>query len=74
MLTSNLSSGYHRDLQLLKPIVFDAFKELEACIDILLFMLNGIRVRHPRFRVHALRLNYSPYAANETGLSSRSVA
>jgi len=45
MLTSNLSSGYHRDLQLLKPIVFDAFKELEACIDILLFMLNGIRVR-----------------------------
>jgi argininosuccinate lyase len=45
MLTSNLSSGYHRDLQLLKPLVFDAFIELEACLDILLFMLNGIMIR-----------------------------
>jgi argininosuccinate lyase len=45
MLTCNLTSGYHRDLQLLKPLIFDAFKELEACVDILIFMLNGIKVR-----------------------------
>ena len=45
MLTSNLTSGYHRDLQLLKSLVFDAFIELEGCIDILIFMLNGIKVR-----------------------------
>jgi argininosuccinate lyase len=45
MLTCNLTSGYHRDLQLLKPLIFDAFKELEACIEILIFMLNGIRIR-----------------------------
>jgi argininosuccinate lyase len=46
MLTSNLTSGYHRDLQLLKPLVFDSFKELESCIEILIFMLNGIKIRH----------------------------
>jgi argininosuccinate lyase len=45
MLTCNLTSGYHRDLQLLKPLVFEAFKELESCIEILIFMLNGIKIR-----------------------------
>ena len=45
MLTCNLTSGYHRDLQLLKPLVFDAFTELEECIEILVFMLDGIKIR-----------------------------
>jgi len=45
MLTCNLTSGYHRDLQLLKPLVFDAFKELDTCLEILIFILNGIKVR-----------------------------
>lgn len=45
MLTCNLTSGYHRDLQLLKQLVFDAFKEVEACVEILIFMLNGIKIR-----------------------------
>lgn len=45
LLTCNLSSGYNRDLQLLKHLVFDAFKETETCVEILDFMLNGIKVR-----------------------------
>ena len=45
MLTSNLTSGYHRDLQLLKLLVFNAFKELEECIEILIFMIDGIKIR-----------------------------
>jgi argininosuccinate lyase len=45
LLTGNLISGYHRDLQLLKPLVFDAFREVEACVEILIFMLNGIKIR-----------------------------
>jgi argininosuccinate lyase len=45
MLTCNTTSGYHRDLQLLKPLVFNAFKELEACVEILIFMLNGIKIK-----------------------------
>jgi argininosuccinate lyase len=45
MLTNNLPSGYNRDLQLLKPMIFNAFKEVGDCIDIMVFMLGGIRVR-----------------------------
>lgn len=45
MLTSNLPSGYNRDLQLLKQLVFDGFRELRECIEIMLLMLNNIKVR-----------------------------
>jgi argininosuccinate lyase len=45
MLTSNLPSGYNRDLQLLKQIVFEPFHELKECIEIMLLMLNNIKVK-----------------------------
>jgi argininosuccinate lyase len=45
MLTSNLPSGYNRDLQLLKKIIFNAFGELNECIEIMLLMLNNIKIR-----------------------------
>jgi argininosuccinate lyase len=44
-ITSNLPSGYNRDLQLLKQIIFDAFGELRECMEIMLLMLNNIKVR-----------------------------
>lgn len=45
MLTSNLPSGYNRDLQLLKQLIFDAFGDITECIGIMLLMLNNIRIR-----------------------------
>ena len=45
MLTSNLPSGYNRDLQLLKQVIFDAFEDLKECIEIMLLMLNNIKIR-----------------------------
>jgi len=45
MLTSNLQSGYNRDLQLLKQLIFDAFSEIRECIEIMLLMLNNIKVK-----------------------------
>ena len=45
ILVSNLMSGYNRDLQLLKRLMFDAFKEVKDCIDIMILMLNNIKVR-----------------------------
>lgn len=45
MLTSNLPSGYNRDLQLLKQLMFDAFADLKESIEIMLLMLNNIKVR-----------------------------
>ncbi|MCE5346960.1 MAG: argininosuccinate lyase [Bacteroidales bacterium] len=44
-LNSNLMSGYNRDLQLLKQLVFNGFSEVEECIEIMLLMLNNIKVK-----------------------------
>jgi len=45
MITSNLPSGYNRDLQLLKQLVFDAFADIQESIEIMLLMLRNIKVR-----------------------------
>ena len=44
MMTTNLPSGYHRDLQLLKEHLFPAFKTLSDCIEMTGLMLSNIQV------------------------------
>jgi len=44
MMTTNLPSGYHRDLQLLKEHLFPAFETLRNCIDMAGLMLSNIKV------------------------------
>ncbi len=44
MMTTNLPSGYHRDLQLLKEHLFPAFKTLKDCIEMAGLMLSNIQV------------------------------
>lgn len=44
LLVSNLPSGYHRDLQLTKEILFPAIESLKSCIDIACLMLEEIIV------------------------------
>lgn len=45
MITTNLPSGYHRDLQLLKEHLFPAFKILQDCIEMAGLMLSNIEVK-----------------------------
>ncbi|QIP16191.1 argininosuccinate lyase [Spirosoma aureum] len=45
LVMSNLPSGYHRDMQLLKEILMPAFDELLDCLDITEFMLEHIQVK-----------------------------
>jgi len=45
MMTTNLPSGYHRDLQLLKEHLFPAFKTLKDCIEMAGLMLSNIEVK-----------------------------
>lgn len=45
LLTNNLPSGYHRDMQLTKEILFPAIEELYKCIDMTSFMLQHIIVK-----------------------------
>ena len=45
MVLSNLPSGYHRDMQLLKEILMPAFDEILDCLDIAAFMLENMKVK-----------------------------
>jgi argininosuccinate lyase len=45
LMTTNLPSGYHRDLQLLKEHLFPAFKTLKDCIEMAGLMLSSIEVK-----------------------------
>jgi argininosuccinate lyase len=45
MLTTNLPSGYHRDMQLLKETLFPAFVSLMSCLDMAKLMLKNIKIK-----------------------------
>jgi argininosuccinate lyase len=45
LMTTNLPSGYHRDLQLLKEHLFPAFKTLKDCIKMAGLMLSNIEIK-----------------------------
>ena len=45
LLTSNLPSGYHRELQLAKGLIIDGIEDIKACLDIFTFSLKEIQIR-----------------------------
>ena len=45
MMTTNLPSGYHRDLQLLKEHLFPAFTQLRNCIEMASLMIQNMEVK-----------------------------
>jgi argininosuccinate lyase len=45
LTTANLPSGYHRDLQVLKEIIFPAFQTLKDCLQMAGLMLSSIQVK-----------------------------
>jgi argininosuccinate lyase len=45
LMTNNLPSGYHRDLQIIKENFLPAFDELNSCINIMHFALQQTRVK-----------------------------
>ncbi|NAS31371.1 argininosuccinate lyase [Flavobacteriaceae bacterium R38] len=44
LITNNLPSGYHRDLQLVKETIVPAIQEIKACLEIAAFTLKDIRI------------------------------
>ena len=44
LLTQNLPSGYHRDFQLLKEILFPAYAELFSCLNMMIYALKNLEV------------------------------
>jgi argininosuccinate lyase len=45
MMTTNLPSGYHRDLQLLKEHLFPAFEQLKDCIAMASLMIQNMEIK-----------------------------
>ena len=45
LLINNLPSGYHRDMQLTKEILFPAIEELKACLQLMQLMFSNIVVQ-----------------------------
>lgn len=45
LATANLPSGYHRDMQLLKELLFPAIQNLKDCLQMAQLMLSNIKVK-----------------------------
>ncbi len=45
LITTNLPSGYHRDLQLLKECLFPAIQEIKDCLRMMTYMLQHASVK-----------------------------
>ncbi|MFT3703969.1 MAG: argininosuccinate lyase [Agriterribacter sp.] len=65
LLINNLPSGYHRDLQLTKEILFPAIEELKACIQMTKLMLSNISVKDNILDDEKYRYLFSVEAVNE---------
>ncbi len=44
LITNNLPSGYHRDLQLVKEVLVPAISDIKACLELMTFSLREIKV------------------------------
>ncbi|MGN6165123.1 MAG: argininosuccinate lyase [Flavisolibacter sp.] len=65
LLLNNLPSGYHRDLQLTKEILFPAIEELKACIQLARLMLSNIEVKDNILADEKYKYLFSVEAVNE---------
>jgi argininosuccinate lyase len=65
LVLSNLPSGYHRDMQLLKEILMPAFEEMLNCLDIAAFMLEHMQVKPDLLKDEKYDLLFSVERVNE---------
>ncbi len=65
LLLANLPSGYHRDLQLTKEILFPAIEELKACIQLTKLMLSHMEVKEGILEDEKYKYLFSVEAVNE---------
>jgi argininosuccinate lyase len=65
LLINNLPSGYHRDLQLTKEILFPAIGEVNACLRMTRLMLSHIEVRDGILEDEKYKYLFSVEAVND---------
>ncbi len=65
LLINNLPSGYHREMQLTKEILFPAMEELRSCMEMMKLMLNAIGVRENILTEEKYKYLFSVEKVNE---------
>ena len=65
LLLNNLPSGYHRDLQLTKEILFPAIADLRSCFEMMQMMISRIEVRENILQDEKYKYIFSVDAINE---------
>lgn len=65
LLLNNLPSGYHRDLQLTKEILFPAIHELKSCIELCIIMLSNVEIKKNILDDEKYKYLFSVEAVNE---------
>jgi len=65
LLINNLPSGYHRDMQLTKEILFPALDELQACISMMKLMINAMQVKADILQDEKYKYLFSVEKVNE---------
>ncbi|MFM7195358.1 MAG: argininosuccinate lyase, partial [Bacteroidota bacterium] len=66
---ANLPSGYHRDLQVIKLMLFPAFGTLRDCLTMTHLMLSGIQVRENILSEERYQFLFSVEEVNKLVLS-----
>ena len=69
LCTANLPSGYHRDMQLLKEMVFPAIRNLKDCIQMAHLMLSNIVVKENILADEKYKFLFSVEEVNKLVLS-----
>lgn len=65
LMTTNLPSGYHRDLQLIKEHIIPAFKDIRSCIRMAELMLSNIQVKKDLLQDEKYQYLFSVEAVNK---------
>jgi argininosuccinate lyase len=64
ILLNNLPSGYHRDLQLTKEILFPAFSQLKSCLMMTGLMISNITIKDDILKDEKYKYIFSVEAVN----------
>jgi argininosuccinate lyase len=65
LLINNLPSGYHRDMQLTKEMLFPSIETLKSCIAMAMLMLSNIQIKDNILNDEKYRYIFSVEAVNE---------
>lgn len=65
LITGNLPSGYHRDMQLLKEMLFPAIQSLRSCIQMIHLMVSNVQVKENLLEDDKYRFLFSVEEVNK---------